>query len=76
MKHIFLQWLKDKGIYEMFRDNFLDKNNTIGLSTISKPENYIDSSFVWHDTLEKACFWYEVHKQWHNHLRNLRLKSL
>jgi len=75
MKHIFFQWLKDKGIYEMFRDNYIDEKNPLK-KPISEPEHYVGGSFWWNETPEKNDFWYEVHQQWLNHLGNLRLQSL
>jgi len=67
MKKIFIEWLKSKGVFEMYYDNW--KKYTL-TRPIVDPKNYIFSTFAWRSTPEGFKFWYEVDTQWYRFLKD------
>lgn len=64
---IFLQWLKDKGVYSQYKENFINYDLHHSFSVfISEynPYSYLSSAFFWADTSQGWNYWEELNWEW------------
>lgn len=64
---IFLQWLKNKGVYEQYKENFINYHLHCSFSTfISEYSScfYLSNAFFWSDTSQGIEYWKELNWEW------------
>ena len=81
IKKQFIKFLKDEGIYFMYRQNW--DNDNPKTKSIKDPKNYVGLAFNWY-LADFSCgyldngnykFWQNIHKKWLSHLESIGYKK-
>ncbi len=70
-KKLFIDFLEEKGLKEVFENNF-EKNfgyrlyfdRDVNFTFPAEPIDYIIAGFCWHETKEGLDFWNKIDKEW------------
>lgn len=63
---IFLLWLKNKDVYDRYKENFTHYRCSSFSVFISEyiPSSYLSSAFFWADTSQGWNYWEELNWEW------------
>lgn len=70
--NLFLTFLSDRGLVDLFLRRFYEDGFNRSLSTYFKfvdPQRFVSSAFFWICTPEGACFWHSISTLWQDFLR-------
>lgn len=73
---MFLQWLKNKGAYEQYKDNFINySGHKLFLKFTSKfrIDDYLVNCFYWGNTSEGGNYWGDLYREWIIFLREKKI---
>lgn len=73
---IFLQWLKDRGVYEQYKENFINYSkykSFFRFTSKFRIDDYLMNCFCWYYTSEGGNYWRDLYREWISFLREKKI---
>lgn len=73
---IFLKWLKDKEVYEQYKENFINYSNHKSFPRFTSKfriDDYLMTCFCWEKTLQGEDYWRDLYREWISFLREKKI---
>ena len=73
MKEIFLQWLDDKGLLEIYLLELLASD---WRSILNNQNDFVAKAFSWADSCNGCGFWLNVSKEWYSESNSIKQPNI
>lgn len=74
---MFLQWLKNKGVYEQYKENFINYSkhkSFLRFMSEFRIDDYLMTCFCWEKTLQGEDYWSHVYREWVDFCRKREIR--